>query len=163
MSNFAARASSDPVCVCVCICMCVAASRVQTVHGESCSNSIRHLSLPHAHAHTHIPIHMWSVLADCCAYLFAFSLRQTLDSYVHLRNQKREPCTVYRVPRVHNNNTITTIANHMWNTIYAPISFQIRNLCFQLYHTQCKSVSRTVSQIQLKRNWNKLKQSIEVH
>lgn len=99
------------VCVCVYLHVC---SRVEGAN--SAWRGLLYLYSPplspsrtrtRTHSHTHIPIHMWSVLAACCAYLFAFSLRQTLDSYAHLRNQKREPCTVYRVPRVHNNNTIT--------------------------------------------------------
>lgn len=122
-------------CVCVCVCECVFAC--VCVEGANCawrgllwfsastapSPSINTYSNPHVKR---------------AAHLFAFSLRQTLVGYAHLREpreprqENREPCSENRVPCVIHNNSKPYVKHNILRAIHTQISFQIRNLCFQL-------------------------------
>lgn len=78
------KASSDPACVSVCVC-CWGCKLC-----EGCSISICHLSPSHTHTHTRTSRSTCEACWQPAAHLFAFSLRQTLDSYASTSETKRE-------------------------------------------------------------------------
>lgn len=114
-SERAKQAAILHVWVCVCVLL-----RVQTVRGllylylPPLSPSHTH-TLTHAHPDPHVKragsllrIYLHSVCGQRSTRTRAPPKRRERDS------DNRVPCTVYPL----NNNIITTIANHMWNTIY---------------------------------------------
>lgn len=121
----------EHVCMCVCICVCV--------EGANCawrgliwfSARASPSPSPNTYSNPHV---------KRAAHLFAFSLRQTLVGYAHLREpreprqENRDKRTENRVPCVIHNNSKPYVKHNILvlRAIQTQISFQIRNLCFQL-------------------------------